>query len=89
MNTNISCFRFLPSLKYCDTAIDEEDSVLLRVMRLISPSLLITSTSSAELLPDIFRDDVVVVIESVNCLGVSDPVFDLVRILLVSIPEEQ
>ena len=61
---------------------------MLRVMRLISPSLLINNTSSAELLLAIFSDVVVVVIESVNCFGVSDPVLERVKIRLVSIPEE-
>lgn len=79
----------IPSLKYCETASVEETVVLLRVMRLISPSLLIKSTSSVEFLLAVFIDVVVVVMESVNCFGVRDPVFERVRIRRVSIPVQE
>ena len=48
----------------------------------MSPSLLITSTSSVDF--DNLKLPVVETTESVNCFGVSEPVRDRVRILLVS-----
>ena len=62
-------------------------ALLLLVTRVMSPSLLMTRTSSVEFDESrdaIFRDPVVAVTESVNCFGVSDPVFDLVIIFLDS-----
>ena len=72
----------LPNLKYwCDWS--DHIELLLRVILVISPSLLMTSRSSEydDLLTDL--ELVVAVTESVNVLGVSDPVFDLVIIIFL------
>lgn len=78
---------YKPNLKNCEFAMDAEVTVLLRVIRLISPSLLMKSRSSEVVFPVIFMEVVVVVIESVNCFGVRDPVLERVRIRLVSKPK--
>ena len=75
----------IPSLKYidcCETA--DDTALLLLVIRDISPSLLMIKISSEDVLPVILNDPVVAVTESVNCFGVSEPVFDRVKIFLVS-----
>lgn len=58
--------------------------LLLRVTRVISPSRFMTRTSSAEVFPLLLNEDVVEVTESVNCLGVKEPVLERVSIFRVS-----
>lgn len=79
---------FIPSLKYvCCEKMEDVDTSLLRAILVISPSLLMIRTSSAD---DVFKDftlDVVVLIvvpttESEKSFGVREPVFDLVIIVL-------
>lgn len=74
---------YLPSLKYPEEVFVE--LLLLRVTRVNSPSLFTKTTSSefGKRLPFVE----LLVIESVNCLGVNEPVLDRVTILRVS--EEQ
>ena len=76
----------LPSLKYCCCwKIDVEAFSLLLVTLVMSPSLLMTRTSSFDEEAVVFIEVVLMfavpMTESENSLGVKDPVFDRVTIL--------
>lgn len=60
------------------------EALLLRVTLVISPSLFMTRTSSEVEEDSFLKEPLVVVTESENCFGVSDPVLDRVTIFLAS-----
>ena len=77
----------LPSLKYCCCVkMEVVLASLLLATRVISPSLLMMRTSSELVETDFMPVAVVLIVvpmmESVNSLGVKEPVFDLVTIIL-------